>query len=61
MISSTNKCVNVPVFTVSLHADEITTFEIKAYAVFCEKRMNKRCFKKQSTAAKQLVVFTKVC
>jgi hypothetical protein len=47
MISSTNKHVHFSVYTASLHVDEITAFEIKAYNVFCEKKMNKRSCKKQ--------------
>jgi hypothetical protein len=42
MISPTNKYVNVAVDTASLNVYELTTFEIKACALFCEKRINKR-------------------
>jgi len=46
-ISTTEKYLNFSVDTALLHVDDVTAFEIKTYAVLCEKRMNKSSCKKQ--------------
>jgi len=44
-ITTNNKYLNFSVDIASFHVDDVTAFEIKTYALFCENGMNRRSVK----------------